>query len=213
MVVQSLSLIWLLATPWTAAHQAPMSSTVSWTLLRFMSTELVMPSHNRIFCHPLLLPSIFPSIRVFSKESALHIRWPKYWSLASFLPMNIQGWFLLGLTGLISLHLRDSQESSPAPPFESINSFPLRLLYGPTLTSIYDYWKNHSFDYTDLCWQNDISSSITWHLGCFQLLPVITSQYVGNGVGPTLDLTEWESLERRTRNLNFKRPLTIFIHN
>ena len=78
---------------------------------------------------------------------------------ASILPMNIQGWFPLGLTDLISF-LRDSQESSPALQFESINSLALSLLYGPTLTSVHDYWKNHSFDYTDLCWQSDVSAFI-----------------------------------------------------
>ena len=77
------------------------------------------------------------------------------WRLASAspLPMNIQGWFPLGLTGP-----RDSQESSPAPQFESVNSLALSLLYGPTLTSIPDCWKNHSFDYTDLCRQSDVSA-------------------------------------------------------
>ena len=102
--VQSLSRIWLFVTPWTAAHQASLSFTISQSLLKLMSIEWVMPSNHLIFCHPLLLlPSIFPSIRVFSNASALHIRWPKYWSSASVLPMNIQGWFPLGLTGLISL--------------------------------------------------------------------------------------------------------------
>ena len=71
--------------------------------------------------------------------------------------MNIQGWFPLGLTGLISF-LSDSQESSPAPQFESINSSVLNLLYGPTLTSVHDYWKHHSFDYTDFCQQSDVSA-------------------------------------------------------
>ena len=75
---------------------------------------------------------------------------------ASVLPMNIQGLFLLGWTGLISL--RDSQESSLAPQFKGINSLALSLLYGPTLTSIHDRWKNHSFDYTDLCQQGDVSA-------------------------------------------------------
>ena len=75
--------IWLFATPWTAAHQASLSFTVSWSLLRFMSIESVIPSNHLILCHPLLLlPSIFPSIRVFSTESVLHIRWPKYWSFS-----------------------------------------------------------------------------------------------------------------------------------
>ena len=78
-VVQSLSHVRLFATPWTAAHQAPLSFTISWRLLRLMSIESVMPSNHLILCRPLLLPpSIFPSIRVFSNESALQIRWPKY---------------------------------------------------------------------------------------------------------------------------------------
>ena len=95
----------LFVTPRTVARQAPLSFTDSWSLLRFMSIELVMPSKHLILCHSLLLPSIFPNIRVFSSEPALHIRWPKYWSCFSFSisPMNIQDWFPLGLTGLTSL--------------------------------------------------------------------------------------------------------------
>ena len=81
--VQSLSHVGLFATPWTAACQASLSITHSWSLLKPMSIELVMPSNYLILCHPLLLlPSIFPSIRVFSNESVLHIRWPKYWSFS-----------------------------------------------------------------------------------------------------------------------------------
>ena len=81
--VQSLSCVWVFATPWTAACQAPLSITNSWTLLKPMSIESVMPSNHLILCHPLLLlPSIFHSIRVFSNESTLHIRWPKYWSFS-----------------------------------------------------------------------------------------------------------------------------------
>ena len=75
---------------------------------------------------------------------------------ASVIPMNIQNWFPLGLTGLISLQSKGLSESSPAPQFKSISSLALRFLYGPTLTSIHDYWKNHSFNYTDLCRQSDI---------------------------------------------------------
>ena len=95
----------LFVTPWTAAHQAPLSSTISWSLLKFMSIELVMSSNHLMLCCPLLLPpSIFPSSSVFSIESPLHIRWPKDWSFSfSISPsMNIQGQFPLGLTGLIS---------------------------------------------------------------------------------------------------------------
>ena len=93
-------------TPWTAACQASLSLTISWSLLKIMSVEPEMPSNYLILWYPLLLlPSIFPSIKAFSKESTLHTRWPKYWSFnsSSVLPINIQGWFPLGLTGLISL--------------------------------------------------------------------------------------------------------------
>ena len=118
--------------------------------------ESVMPSNHLILCRPLLLPpSIFPSFRVFSNESALHIRCPKTEASASVLPVNIQGWFPLGLTGLISLL---SRESSPASQFESINSSALSLLYTPTLTFICDYWKNHRFDYMHLCRQSNVSA-------------------------------------------------------
>ena len=82
-LVQLLSHVRLFATPWTEARQPSLSITNSWSLLKFMSTESVMPSNHFILCRPLLLPlSIFPSIRVFSSESVLHIRWPKYWSFS-----------------------------------------------------------------------------------------------------------------------------------
>ena len=89
-VVQSLNHVRLLATPWTAARQASLSTTNSWSLLKLMSTELVMPSNHLILSYPLLLlPSISPSIRVFSNESVLHIRWPNYWSFSfSISPSN-----------------------------------------------------------------------------------------------------------------------------
>ena len=79
---QSLSHVQLFTTPWTAACQASLSITNFWSLLKLMSTELVMPPNHFILCSPLLLPSIFPSIRVFSNESVPHIRWPKYWSFS-----------------------------------------------------------------------------------------------------------------------------------
>ena len=115
-----------------------------------------------ILCHPLLLlPSIFSSIRVFSNESALCIRCPKYWSFSfNISPSN-------EYPGLISFRmdwldllasLRDSQESSPTPQIKSINSSVLSFLYSPTLTSIHDNWKNHSLDYMDLCWQSNVSA-------------------------------------------------------
>ena len=103
-VFQSLSLVWLFATPWTAACQASLSFTTSLNLLKLMSFKSVMPSNRlTLWCPFLLLPSIFPNIKVISSESVLCIRWPKYCSFSISLPMNIQGWFPLGLTGLISL--------------------------------------------------------------------------------------------------------------
>ena len=131
----------LFASPWTATHQAPLSFTISQSLLKFISIELVTLSNHFILCHPLLLlSSIFPSIRVFSNESALCIRGPKYWGF-SISPSN-------EYSGLISFrtdwfHLLAGQgtlqESSPTPQFESINSLTLSLLYGQTLTSIHYY--------------------------------------------------------------------------
>ena len=104
--VQSLSRVRLFATPWTTAHQTSLSITNSQSLLKLMPIDSVMPSNHLILCRPLLLlPSIFPSINVFSNESALCIRWPKYWvsGSTSVLPLNIQDWFPLGWTGWISL--------------------------------------------------------------------------------------------------------------
>ena len=143
--VQSLSHVQLFATQWTAACQASLSTTNTWTLLKLMSIESVIPSNHLILCCPLLfLPSIFPSIRAFSKESALHIRWPRYWNLSFSISLsNIQDWFLLGWDGWISLQSKGL--SSVFSNTKSINSSVLSFLYSPTLTSIHDCWKNHSF--------------------------------------------------------------------
>ena len=148
-VVQPLSPVRLFATPWTAACQTSLSFTASQSLLKFMSTESMMPSNHLILCHPLLLPSVFPSIRVFSNELALCIRGPKYWSFSfSISPSN-------EYSSLVSFGMdwfdllpsaRDSKESSPTPQFKSINSLALSFLYSLTLISIHEYWKNHSFD-------------------------------------------------------------------
>ena len=144
--VQSLGHVQLFVTLWTAACKPSLSITNSHSLLKLMSIESVMPSNHLILCRPLpLLPSIFPSIGVFSNESALHIRWPKCWSFSfSISPSN-------EYSRLISfrmdwLDLLAVQESSPIPQFKSINSSALSFRYSPTLTSIHDYWKNHSFD-------------------------------------------------------------------
>ena len=121
-----------------------------WSLLKLMSIRLVMPSNHLILCRPLLLPpSIFPSIKVLSNESVLHIRWPKYWSFSfSISPSNEHSGlisFRIDWLDLLAVH-GDSQESSSTPQFKSINSLVLGFLYSLTLTSIHDYWKNHSFD-------------------------------------------------------------------
>ena len=121
-----------------------------WSLLKLISPESVMPSNHLILCWPLfLLPSFFPSIRVFSNESTLHIRWLKYWSFSfNISPSNDH-------SGLISFRVDwldllavqgTLKESSPTPQFKSINSLALNFLYSPTLTSIHDYWKNHSLN-------------------------------------------------------------------
>ena len=119
------------------------SFTISWSLLKLVFIELVMPSNHLTLCHPfLLLPAIFPSIKVFS-ESLLYIRWPKYWSFSFIIsPSNEYSglisfridWFdLLAVEGIINSLLQN-------------HSSVLCLLYGPTLTSIHDYWRNHSLD-------------------------------------------------------------------
>ena len=134
--VQSLNRVQLFATPWTAARQASLSITNCRSPPKPMSIEWVMPSNHLILYRPLLLlPSIVPSIRVFSKESALHIRWPKHWSFSfNISPSN-------EYPELISFRMdwlgspcspRDSQESSPAPQFKSINSLVLSFLYSLT---------------------------------------------------------------------------------
>ena len=148
-VVHSLSCVRLFATPWTVAHQASLSFTIFQSLPKFMSIKSVMPPNHLILCHPLLLlSSIFPSIRVFSNELVLPIRWPKDWSFSfSISPCNEYSGLLSFRDGLVwsPCCVRDTQESSPAPQFEGIKSLVLSLLYEPSLTSVHDYWKNHSF--------------------------------------------------------------------
>ena len=145
---QLLSRVQLFATPWTATCQVSLSITDSWSLLKLMSIESVMPFYHLILCHPFLPPSIFPSIRVFSNESVLHIRWPKYWSFSlSINPSNeYLGLISFRMDWLNLLPVQGTLKSlSPTPQFKSISSLKLSFLYSPTLTSIYDYWKNHSF--------------------------------------------------------------------
>ena len=148
--VQLFSPVRLFVTPWTAAQQVSLSITNSQSLLKLMSIESVMPSNHLIpFCPLLLPPSIFPSFKVFTNESVHCIRCPKCWSFSfSISPSN-------EYSGLVSFRMdwldlpcspRDSQESSPTPQFKSINSSMLSFPYSPILTSLHNYWKNHSFD-------------------------------------------------------------------
>ena len=115
-----------------------------------MSIESVIHSNHLILSYPLLLPSTVHSIRVFSNDLALHIRWPKYWSFSfSISPSNDYSWLVsFRMDWFDLLADQGTLKSSPTPQFKSINSLVLSLLYGPTVTSKHDYWKNHSFDCT-----------------------------------------------------------------
>ena len=148
--VQSLSHVWLFVTPWIVESQASLSITNSRSSLRLMSFDLVMPSSHLILCRPLLLLlPIPPSIKVFSNESTLLMRWPKYWSFSfSIIPSKeIPGltsfrmdWLdLLAVQGTLKSLLQ--HHSSKASIL-----WLLSFLYSPTLTSKHDYWKNHNFD-------------------------------------------------------------------
>ena len=131
-----------------------------WSLLKFMHIESMMPSNHRIFCCPLLfLPSIFPSIRVFSNESAVYIRWPKYWRFRfSTSPAKEYSGLISFRIDWYDLAVQGTLKSSSTPQFKSISSSALSLLYGPTLTSVHDYWKNRSFGYMDLCRQSTVTT-------------------------------------------------------
>ena len=134
-------------TRWTAACQASLSFTIPWNLLKLKSIESVMPPNHLAPCYPLLfLFSIFPSIRVSSNESTLRIRWPKYWSFSLSPSNEYSGWISFRIDWFDLLAVQGTLKSL-LPQLKSTNSSVFSLLYGPTLTSIDDYWKNHSFDY------------------------------------------------------------------
>ena len=155
-VVQMLSCVQLIATPCSAARQASLSFTISYRLLKLMSIESMMPSsHLSLCCSFLLLPSIFPSIR---EVSSSHQQVSSSHQMAKVLELQHQSFqcifrvdFLEDILIWYPCCPRDSQEFSPIPQFKSIYSSALSFLYGPTLTSIHDYWKSHSVDYMDLC--------------------------------------------------------------
>ena len=163
-LVHMLNGIWIFVTPWTETCQASLSITNSQSLLKLMAIELVMTSNHLILCCPFTshLQS-FKASRSFLMSQLFASGGQSWcWSFSfNISPSNEH-------SGLISVKNwlvwspcspRDSQESSPAPQFKSINSLGLSLLYGPALTYVHNSWKNHSFDYTDLCWQSNASAS------------------------------------------------------
>ena len=134
-------------TPWTAERQASLSITNSRSLFTLLSIKLVMPFNHLIICCPLLLlPSIFPRFRIFSNESVLRIRWPKYWSFSISPSNEFSGLISFRMDWLDLLAVQGTRESSPTPQFKSISSSVLNFIYSPTLTIIHDCWKNHSLD-------------------------------------------------------------------
>ena len=165
-VVQLLSCVWLFVTPWPAAYQASLFPTISWSLPKFMSIESVLPSNHLILCCPLLLlPSMFSSIRVFSNESALHIRWPNYWSssccispsneYSGLISLKIDWFDLLAVQGTLKSLLQHHNlkvlilwyfvDCSPwgfegLDLTEWLSTAQHNLLYNPTLKSIHDCW-------------------------------------------------------------------------
>ena len=157
--VQSLSCVWLFATPWTTAHQGPLSSTISricsnscplswWYYLTISSSD------DPISCCPqsFLITGSFPMSRLLSSSGQ------SIGASASVLLMNIEGWFPLGLTSLISLQSKGISRVFSNTTLQKHQFSVLSLLYDPTLTPVHDYWKNNSFDYMDLCQQNDVSA-------------------------------------------------------
>ena len=153
--MQSLSHVWLFVTPWTAARQPSLSFTVSWRLLKLICTESVMPSNHLVLCHPLLLlPSIFPSIRVFFQWVGSSQQVAQVLSFSNSPSENIKGWFPLGLTGLIALLSKGLLRVFSNTTIWKHQFFGAQ----PSLWSnshFHSYWKNPSFDYTDLCQQSD----------------------------------------------------------
>ena len=161
-VVQLLCYIQLFATPWTAVCQASQSFTTSQSLLKLMSIESMMPSNHLILCHPvLLLPSIFRSIRVFSNESTLHIRWPKYWSFSfnispsneysRLIPFRIDWFDPLAVQGTLKSLLQHHSLKASVLWCSAIFIIQLSYLYMTT-------GKNYTSDYTDLCRQCQVSA-------------------------------------------------------
>ena len=149
-------------TPQTAIRQGSLSSTVCWSSLKFMSVEsMMLCNHIILCCLLLLLPSIFLSIRVLSSELALHVRWPKYWSFSfsispsseysGLISFRIDWLDLLSVQGMLKNYGAEHHSSKAS-------ILALTLLYDSSVTSVHNFWKKHSLDYMDLCWQSDVSA-------------------------------------------------------
>ena len=148
-VIQSLSRVWFFVAPWATAYQASLSFTVSRGWLKFMSIELVMPSNSLILCCSLLfLPSVFPASGSFPMNRLFASGGQSIGAStsASVLPMDVQGWFSLGLTVLISLLSMELLSLLQHHNSKALVLHPSAFFYGPTLISVHDYWKNHSFN-------------------------------------------------------------------
>ena len=160
-IVQSPSCVLLFAIPWTAACQASLFFTLSQSLLKLMSVESMILSNHLIFCHPFSsCLQYFPATESFpvSQLFAPGGQSIGFWASESILPMNIQSWFPLGLTSLISLLSKGLSRAFRSTTIWKSQFFSTHFLYGPTLTSVYDSWKNHSFDWMDLFRQSDVSA-------------------------------------------------------
>ena len=158
-MVQSLSHVQLFAASCAAGCQASLSFTTSQSLLRLTSIESVIPSNHLILCHAFFSFIFSQHQDLFQLSWLFAVSGESIGTSAStsVLPMNIQSWFFR-IDWFDLLAVQETQESPPTPQFKSISSSELSILYGPTLTSVHDHWKNHIFDNMDLCWQSDVSA-------------------------------------------------------
>ena len=155
-----------------------------------MSVQLVMPSNCLILCHPLLLlPSIFPSITIFSNESALSIRWSKYWSFSFNISSSNEhsGLISFRMNWLDLLAVQGTHKNLLQYPVSKHQFLVLSFLYSPTLKSIHDHWKNHSLDQADLCWQSNISAFLYAFLSRLYFLEKLQiSRKIGHNLQRTI---------------------------
>ena len=156
----SLSHAWLFVTLWTAAHQASLCFSISQSLFKLMPIESMIPYKHLILCHLLFLPSIFPGIRIFSNESALHIMWPEYWSFSFNISPSkeFSGLISFRMDGFDLLVVQGTLKNLPQHYSLKASNLGHSDFFMVQLTSVHDCWKSHSFDYTDICQQSDASA-------------------------------------------------------